>query len=124
MYLLSVRAGAFAVLEHMMYGYQHSPDIFHLLLPQLKQLLTILQNELGEAQLLDKETADAGAGSEKIPMASSEGTGPESQKKRQKLDPFVGDRDDRSCTKSVMGIHIVTHETIRALLSLSNTDEG
>ncbi|KAL6061247.1 Ubiquitin carboxyl-terminal hydrolase 38 [Balamuthia mandrillaris] len=42
-YVPALREGASKVLEHMLLGFQHSPDIFHALLPSLLPLLHHLQ---------------------------------------------------------------------------------
>eukprot|EP01087_Luapelamoeba_hula_P022281 TRINITY_DN7947_c0_g1_i1.p1 TRINITY_DN7947_c0_g1~~TRINITY_DN7947_c0_g1_i1.p1 ORF type:complete len:964 (+),score=126.86 TRINITY_DN7947_c0_g1_i1:22-2892(+) len=55
LYIPSLRAGAFLVLEYMLLGYQHTPDLFHSLLPKLTSLVAAIQHEIGEVTTTDEE---------------------------------------------------------------------
>lgn len=127
MYLRPLRPGALAVLEHMLLGYQHSPDIFHVLLSHLKNLLVTLQKEAGE--VVDSATEEQTNGQmeeEKDPILGSKKENDESHvdKKRPKLLPVDVSLRDEACISYSMGSPIIGHATVRSLLSLSDTEEG
>jgi hypothetical protein len=45
LYIPNLRRGAFQLLEYMLLGYQHSPDVFHALVPLFTHLFQYLINE-------------------------------------------------------------------------------
>src|SRR5690242_13691083 len=97
MYLHSLRPGAFAVLEHMLLGYQHSPDIFHALLTQLKQLLITLQKEAGEYIEPDDGKPASGEPPKESDAANKDPGDREGDTKRIKLTPVEVDPSNDIC---------------------------